>query len=256
MKLQPLRKRLRSEFLLGTFVTVHAPAIVEAMGPVGFDLLCLDAEHSAFGIAELEALIRAANIADVPAVVRVPDINADISRVLDLGAAGIVVPRVETVEQARDVVQRARYVPEGVRGVGAARANAYGMEIQPYLAGANDSLLVIVQIETAKGLEAVEEIAAVPGIDGLCIGPGDLSVSIGHQAGSPVFEQAIQRICKAAKQSGIAPITVSGTAAEVNAAREAGFSMVFFSAERFFLMQAWHEALGGVTKPSAVTAAA
>jgi 2-keto-3-deoxy-L-rhamnonate aldolase RhmA len=256
MKLQPLRKRLRSEFLLGTFVTVHAPAIVEAMGPIGFDILCLDAEHSAFGIGELEALIRAADVADIPAVVRVPEINADISRVLDLGAAGIIVPRVETVEQAQDVVQRARYVPEGVRGVGAARANAYGMQIQPYLSGANDSLLVIVQIETAKGLAAVEEIAAVPGLDGLCIGPGDLGVSLGHQTGSPVFEAAIQRIFHAAKQNGIAPITVSGTVAEVNAARETGFGMVFFSAERFFLMQAWHEALSGVTKSLAVTATA
>jgi 2-dehydro-3-deoxyglucarate aldolase/4-hydroxy-2-oxoheptanedioate aldolase len=96
----------------------------------------------------------------------------------------------------------------------------------------------------------------VPGLDGLCIGPGDLSLSIGHQAGSPVFEEVIQRIFKAAKQNGIAPITVSGTAAEVNAARETGFEMVLFSAERFFLMQAWHEALSGVTKSSAAAAAA
>jgi 2-keto-3-deoxy-L-rhamnonate aldolase RhmA len=252
MKFYPLRKRIKENFLLGTFITLPSPALVESMGPIGFDILCLDAEHGALGIVELEDLIRAADLANLPALVRVQDVGAEISRVLDLGAAGIIVPRVETAEQAREVVQRARYAPEGGRGAGAGRASDYGMQLQSYLTTANQNLLVIVQIETARGLAAVDEIAAVPGLDGLCMGPLDLSISMGQTMDSPAHAAAIKRIFDAAKRNELAAITALGDVDAVSAARDEGFSMVFFSAERFFLLQAMHEAAAAVAKSRTV----
>lgn len=234
MKLYPLRQRVNSEFLLGTFITIYAPDLVESMGSSGFDFVCLEGEHSAYGMAQLENLIRAANVAELPALVRVEELGPEIARVLDMGAAGVVVPRIETVEEAREVVRRARYAPEGERGSGPGRATRYGAQIQAYLQNANKSLLVIIQIETAKGLKAVNDIAAVAGIDGICVGPFDLALSLGEAIGSPALGQAIQQINDTARRQGLATVSVAPTAEAVSAARDAGDNMVIFGADRLF----------------------
>lgn len=236
MKIYPLRQRLKQEFLLGTFITLNAPELVESLGSVGLDYVCLEAEHSAFGIAQIESLIRAANLAGLPAIVRIAELGPDIARVLDLGAAGIIVPRIETAEEARDVVRRARYAPEGERGSGPGRATAYGAEVQSYLQNANDNLMVAIQIETAKGLEAVDEITAVPGVDAVCVGPFDLALSTGNAMGSPALAKSIQHINNIAKQNGLATITVAPSPDMVKAARNAGDNMVIFGADRLFFM--------------------
>lgn len=206
------------------------------MGSLGFDFICLEGEHSAYGIGELEHLVRAANLADLPAIVRVPELGPYIARVLDIGAAGIIVPRIETASEAREVVRRARYAPEGERGSGPGRATGYGANVRQYLQQANDSLLVIIQIETAKGLEAVEEITAVEGIDGVCVGPFDLALSTGKPIGSPELFESIQAINETAKRNGLAVATVAPSAEVVRAARNAGDNMVIFGADRLFFM--------------------
>lgn len=236
MKLYPLRDRIKQEFLLGTFITLNAPELVESLGDLGFDFICLEGEHCAFGIAQMEGLIRAANIADIPAIVRIAELGPDIARVLDLGAAGIIVPRIETPEEAREVVRRARYAPEGERGSGPGRATAYGADVATYLKNANSKLLVVIQIETAKGMQAVEEITAVPGVDAVCVGPFDLSLSLGVPMGSPELMQSIQRINAIAKQNGLASIAVAPSAEAVSAARGTGANMAIFGADRLFFM--------------------
>ena len=232
----PLRNRCKEEFLLGTFITLFAPDLVESMGSIGLDFLCVEGEHSAFGISQVEQLIRAANLADIPALVRVAELGPDISRVLDLGAAGVVVPRIETVEEAREVVRRSRYAPEGERGSGPGRATAYGARVQPYLQHANANLLVVIQIETVKGFEAVNEITAVPGIDAVCVGPFDLALSMGEPMGSPALLDAIREINTVAKRNGLSVMSVAPSAEIALGARQAGDNMVILGADRLFLM--------------------
>jgi 2-keto-3-deoxy-L-rhamnonate aldolase RhmA len=243
MKFHSLRQRIKQEFLVGTFVSISAPDLVESMGQAGFDYLCLEGEHCAYGISQMEALIRAADIAGLPAVVRIAELGPDISRVLDLGAAGVMVPRIETVAEAREVVRRARYAPEGERGTGPGRATDYGAQILSYLANANKNILVIVQIETRKGLEAVEEITAVPGIDAVCVGPFDLSMAIGAPMGSPAHTEAVQQINNTAKRNGLAVVTVCLTSESIIAARNSGDNMVIFGSDRFFLIRGAQEAV-------------
>lgn len=246
MKLYPLRQRVRQEFLVGTFVTVSAPDLVESMGQIGLDFVLLDGEHCAFGMAEMEALIRGADIADLPAVVRVAELGPDISKVLDLGAAGIMVPRIETTLEAQEVVRRSRYAPDGDRGVGPGRAAGYGAGMKSYIENANENLLVIVQIETAKGLENVAEITAVPGIDAVCVGPFDLAMAIGAPMGSPPLTEAIRKINETAKQNGLATLAVCATSEAVITARDAGDRMVIFGSERFFLLGAAQKAIAAL----------
>lgn len=246
MKLYPLREQLKSGGLLGMWVALAAPPLVESLGGTGYDLLVVDAEHAAFDLRELDGVIRAADIANLPALVRIPEVGPDIGRILDLGAAGVIVPRIDTPAQAAEVVSRCRFPPEGSRGAGVGRSGDYGMSMGPYLAQANQHLLAIVQIETRAGLEAVEEIAATPGLDGLCIGPLDLSLAIGAPIGSEPHAAAVRRIIAAAEAAGIAAVNVVFDETHVVAAEQAGAKLVIFGMDRVFAVNGARAAVAAV----------
>jgi 4-hydroxy-2-oxoheptanedioate aldolase len=134
---------MRKEPVLGTFCGIVNASAVELTGTCGFDFLCIDAEHSPIDRGAAEHLIRAADVSRVPAIVRVPGLNAEaIASVLDSGAKGVLVPRVGTAEQAIAAVKATRYPPYGERGVGPGRAAAYGSGIVEYLAKANDEIVL------------------------------------------------------------------------------------------------------------------
>jgi 4-hydroxy-2-oxoheptanedioate aldolase len=142
-------------------------------------------------------MVRAADVHRVPAMVRVPGHGAEaIAAALHSGAQGVLVPRVSTAAQASMAVKASRYPPKGGRGVGPGRAAGYGYRIPEYLAGANDRIVVAVQVETAEGLANIEEIATVDGVDVIFVGPGDLSVSIDAigPIGADRLAEAIRRI--------------------------------------------------------------
>jgi 4-hydroxy-2-oxoheptanedioate aldolase len=201
-----LRGELALDPLFATFVMTASPVAVEALAATPFAALCLDMEHSTLSAGEVEALVRAADAHGRPMIVRVPTIGPDIPRVLDAGAAGIIVPQVETAEQARSVVDRARYAPIGRRGLGAARGALYGAALsEHWVDDVNARTLVTVQIETAAGVEAADEILATPGIDAVVIGPGDLSLSLGVPMGSSDYWAAVDRVFAAARAHGVAP---------------------------------------------------
>jgi len=167
------------EVTIGTFAAIPHPVAIEVTAASGVDFICIDWEHAQIGRERIEDLVRAADVHGVPAMVRVPGHEPEsIAAVLDAGAAGVLVPRVSTAEQARAAVQATRYPPVGARGVGPGRAAAYGYRIPDYLASANENLLLAIQVETAEGLANIDAIAAVDGVDVIFIGPGDLSVSI------------------------------------------------------------------------------
>ncbi len=173
------RARLRGgERLVGTIMSLDSPEVAEILAGAGFDWLFLDAEHAPYSPLALQRIIIAAG--PLPCLVRLP--NHDeiwIKRALDIGAAGIIVPQVNDAAQARTIVQRAKYSPEGARGVGLARAHGYGYDAQSYLARANEDTAVIVQAEHIDAVRNAAEIAAVPGVDALFLGPYDLSASMG-----------------------------------------------------------------------------
>lgn len=198
-----LRTALAERSLVGTFIGIGNPTVVEILGRSGFEFLCIDSEHAPFSPTEIQELLRASDSVGVPAIVRVSGLGPEIGRALDSGAAGVLVPRVETAEQARAVVDAVRYPPTGSRGAGPGRAAAYGADIMGYLARADDEVAAIIQVETATGVENVEEIAAVPGLDMIFVGPGDLSVSLGVAGGSEEHTAAIRRIAAAARAAGV-----------------------------------------------------
>ncbi len=174
------RSRLkRREKLLGTMVTLESAASAELLASLGFDWLFIDTEHGAIETRELANILRA--VGDKAAcIVRVPEAaEMPIKKALDLGAHGIIVPQVNTAEQAANVVRFARYAPEGARGVGLARAHGYGLKFREYLGSANREIAVIVQAEHALAVDNIDSIVRVPGVDAVLLGPYDLSASLG-----------------------------------------------------------------------------
>lgn len=194
-----IKQRLkRGEYLCGTFLSIKSTEIAEMISRAGFDFVIIDAEHCSYDWSEIENLIRAVSYNGAASIVRVPGIFRPlILRALDLGAEGILVPRVDTPQDAREVVQFAKYPPLGDRGfAGIVRAAEYGqIPVGQYIEQANENILIAVQAETAKAVDNLEEIVEVDGIDMIFVGPSDLSVSLGF-AGKPNASQVRERIEK------------------------------------------------------------
>lgn len=194
--------RLRSRSIVGTFVGIAAPGAVEVMAWRGFEVVCIDSEHAALGPELIEQMIRAADAAGAEALVRVSGLSPEIGRALDSGACGVVVPHVETAEQARACVTAVRYPPVGDRGAGPGRVTGYAQRIASYLGEANDNVALVVQVETALGVENAAEIAAVDGVDVVFVGPGDLAVSMGVAMGSPEHSAAVEHVLTTVRDAG------------------------------------------------------
>lgn len=193
------------ETLMGAMVTLPTAATAEILADAGFDWLFIDGEHSPLDQSDILSILQAVGHR-IACVVRVPaGEEVAIKKVLDLGAAGIIVPQVNTAEEASDVVRFARYAPEGERGVGLARAHGYGFRFQEYLESANEEIAVIVQAENARAVENIEAITKVPGVDAVQLGPYDLSASLGKMGliDDPLVTAAIDRITNACKSAGV-----------------------------------------------------
>jgi 2-keto-3-deoxy-L-rhamnonate aldolase RhmA len=200
-------QRLREgETLFAAGVSTSVTA-TEILAECGFDWLFIDAETAPIAFVDIQHMIRAAQLAGVAGVVRLNNDHApDIRQVLDMGAAGVIIPQVRSAEQARAVVAAAKYPPLGERGLAAARAQGHGVRLQEYLGVANSETAVIVMVEDREGLEQVGDIAAVEGLDAIFVGPGDLSLSLGCQ-GQHLHENmraAFARIAAAARDNRVA----------------------------------------------------
>ena len=203
-----LKAALRArEQTIGSWLTFPCEATAEIMARAGFDWLVLDMEHAPLGVAEAARPIRVIDLAGLPAICRLPSNDPAIAKgVLDAGAMGIMVPYVSSAEEARRAVASAYYPPDGNRGVGLARAQAYGRGLEAYRGRMQESLVVIAMIETREGVEQAGAIAATPGLDGLLIGPYDLSASMGQigKLDHPSVQAAGARVRQAAESAGIA----------------------------------------------------
>ena len=215
--INPFKKALAEKRLqLGLWLGLANATTAELCAGAGFDWLLVDGEHAPFDIPTLEAQLRSIATSSSHPVVR-PPIGETwiIKQLLDIGAQTLLVPMVDTPEQAHEVVRATRYPPHGIRGVGAAlaRASAYN-RVGDYLTTANDQICVLLQVETTRGLANIEAIAAVDGVDGIFIGPSDLAADMGHlgNPGHPDVQHAVR--------SGLARILASGRAAGILTADE------------------------------------
>nr|WP_245404638.1 HpcH/HpaI aldolase/citrate lyase family protein [Ancylobacter gelatini] len=195
---------------IGFWNSMACPTTTEILAGSGFDWLLIDAEHAPNDVPNVMAQLQAMMENTTHPIVRIP-VNDPIviKRHLDIGTQSFLIPMVETVEEAQAAVAATRFPPHGLRGfAGASRASRFG-RVKDYHHKAHDELCLLVQIETLKGLDNLEAIAAVPGIDGLFIGPGDLSSDMGHlgNQGHPevveLIEKTIARIVAAGNRAGI-----------------------------------------------------
>ncbi|TCQ25149.1 2,4-dihydroxyhept-2-enedioate aldolase [Rhizobium sp. PP-CC-3G-465] len=198
-------------FQLGFWVALASPYAAEILSGSGYDWLLIDGEHAPNDIPSLAAQVKALKGSQSHAVVRLPVGETwMIKQILDAGAQTVMIPMVETVEEAERLVRAVRYPPRGDRGVGAAlgRASSFS-RIGDYLETADREICLIVQIESRAGLAALDRIAAIDGVDGLFIGPSDLAADMGllgqpgHADVTAAIRDAFARIAKAGKASGI-----------------------------------------------------
>ncbi|MHB1810264.1 MAG: HpcH/HpaI aldolase family protein, partial [Solirubrobacteraceae bacterium] len=233
-----LRARLLDgESLLGTFVACRDPGSIELLGSLGFEVLCIDAEHSAMGIETVERLLAAADLAPVPAIVRIAsNEEVAIATTLDAGAAGVLVPRVESAAEAQRAIAAARYPPLGKRGLGPGRAARYGAEIPSYRAGANDELLLAIQVETAEAVTRLPELLAVEGVDLYFVGPGDLACSMGiEDPQDPVLKATVADVIDRTRASGRLAGVFAATPADAAAWRARGAQLVLLGSDHSLL---------------------
>jgi 4-hydroxy-2-oxoheptanedioate aldolase len=206
-KAAELKGRLKAgETVLGCFLSLGSALTTELMAEAGYDWALIDLEHGAGDERDALAQIQALSGTGAAAIVRVEsNARQRAHRVLDMGAYGVMFPRIDSAEDARAAAAAMRYPPLGVRGVAFSnRVCQYGANFRPYLEASSEALLTIVQIETKAAVEQVDSIAAVDGVDVLFIGPSDLSHSYGilGQFDHPEFVGAITRTVKAAQQHG------------------------------------------------------
>jgi 4-hydroxy-2-oxoheptanedioate aldolase len=216
---------------IGCFVQYPSPVTVEICGYSGFDFVMIDCEHGPMGVESAYTMVLAAERSGTIPLVRVPMNHQQvILRYLDVGAAGIMVPQINTPEEAEAVVRSVKYHPEGRRGVAGTRAQSWSITqpLNEYVKTANRETLVMVQIENIKAVDALSEIMQVDGVDVLYVGPNDLAQSMGYPGnpGHPEVQTVIDQICEIAKDSGRALGTVANDADTINHELGRGFRMV------------------------------
>lgn len=222
---------------VGTFIKTPAPHIVELLGLAKLDFAVIDAEHGPFDRTAIDVMMLASRASGLPLIVRIPDHQpSTIMWALDLGAAGIVVPHVDDVEQARSVVHAAKYLV-GSRGYSnGPRAAGYGTRSTTDVIRTGNDTKVICQIESATAVEQVEAIAEVAGVDGLLIGRADLALSCGlTDFGDHRIAEATARSLRAARGAGKGAAIVTGSAAELPVFRQMGATIAIVGSDQSLL---------------------
>lgn len=240
------KRALREErTLFGAWLMSGAPSTAEALGIAGFDFLVVDMEHTPLETHQMIDTLRAIAGTPASAVVRMPwNDMVMVKRALDGGAQTVLMPFVQDAEEARRAVAYTRYPPHGVRGVaGMHRGNRYGTVPNYFKAAAADEMCVMVQIETMPALERLPEIAAVPGIDSIFIGPADLSASMGYigDIGNAKVQDTLRNAARRCKELG-KPVGIIGANPDLVAKYvEYGFTWIAIGSDMSFMMSRGQE---------------
>jgi 4-hydroxy-2-oxoheptanedioate aldolase len=242
---------LSGELLTGTFLNLGSSLTVEIAGKSGLDWVLIDTEHGAGDFTELVHQLQAAESTPAAPIVRIAWNEVPrFKRVLDLGPSGVMVPYVNSVEEARQAVASMRYPPQGVRGVASFnRACGFGRGFAEYFATANENLLTVVQIETSQAVDQAQQIAAVEGVDVLFVGPMDLGVNMGtpRRFDDPEFCRALNQVVVACRQHGKSPGILLPSTERLEQVITEGFKFVALGSDGLAvstLMSQWSGALG------------
>ncbi len=199
---------------IGCVITLADPAVSELAGDAGFDFTWIDAEHAPHTLQTIQGHVMALRGTDCAPLVRVAWNDPVILKpVLDLAPAGVIIPMVNTAEEAKAAVAACKYPPTGIRGCGVRRGMKYGaMPFAEYLKKSETEPMVIIQIEHIDAVRNLDAILKVPGIDSICVGPCDLSASMGllHDSNCEEVNRVVDEICRKTKEAGILLGTASG----------------------------------------------
>ena len=236
-----LKRKLQSgDLCLGTWLTIGNPDIVDILKNLEFDWFVFDTEHSYFSFETAKTMMQAlGEESRATPIVRV-GINDQllIKKALDIGAHGVLVPLVNSGKDAETAVRYAMYSPRGIRGAGAARAQAYGLKMAEYLRNANDEILVAVQIETSEAINNMEEIISTKGVDIAFVGPTDLTMSLGFvdDRWTPKVVDAMSRVVKACQDYGKYPGIMAVSVEEARKWIDLGFKFVSLASDTKLLI--------------------
>lgn len=232
-------RMLRGDMLSGTFLKTPSFQLIEILAMSGMDFVALDAEHSPFDRGTADACLGMARALNFPALVRIPDGSpAQILTMLDSGATGLVVPHVNTVEKAEEVARAARFGHGGRGFAGSTRWAGYATRKMPdILKQSEDETVILAQIEEPEAVDAIDDIAAVEGIDALFVGPADLAVCYGlTDPAAPKVRDAIKRVGEAAKKHGKCMVTFAPSTSWVPDLKALGVTMYFVASEHAFML--------------------
>jgi 2-keto-3-deoxy-L-rhamnonate aldolase RhmA len=241
-------KLQNNQLTIGSWITLGSTNIAEIMAKAGFEWLTVDMEHSVITIDAAQKLIQVIDGCGVVPLVRVGENNPNlIKRVMDAGAYGVIVPMVNTRDQAEAAVKAVKYPPIGTRGVGLARAQGYGFDFDEYAATVNDESVVIVQVEHIDSVNNLEDILSVKGVDGCIIGPYDLSGSLGMPGNfsHPDVLAALERVESVCKKMNV-PLGMHVIEPDyrlvINSVKK-GYVFIAFSLDSLFLGTSCREQL-------------
>lgn len=242
------QKMLSGECIFGAFANGLSPEMIEIMGLAGFDFITIDSEHSSSSVELNRTLIMAGESRSVTMFTRVTNKEpSTILRNLDVGAQGILVPQVNSREEAESIVRSSKYFPEGLRGVATPRAADYGMtsNINEYMANANENLLIAAQCESVTSVEHLDEIASVPGIDVIFIGPFDLSQSMGipGKVNGEEVGKVIEKVLACTKANGKHAGIYTGSIAMAKKYRDMGFRYIIVGTDIKYFSTACRQAV-------------
>lgn len=255
MKNAVKEKMLAGQRTLGTFFELAVGNVAECLGFSGLDYLIIDNEHGPYNPETTLEFVRVAKLYGITPFARASEISrAAILKLLDAGAMGIVIPCVKTVEEVERIVEYAKYAPLGARGVGSTAGSGYWYEdyaqhgLEHYFAISNRETMLLPQCETVECLEHIEEIIKIDGIDGIYVGPFDLSTALGKPADfdSAIVKDAIRHIQKACRGAGKFSFIFAGTREQARADFTLGYDSVTFGTDAAVLTDAYRAAVDSI----------
>jgi len=243
MLAKAIKRTLRSGGVsVGSWMSIGHVSIAEILAAAGYDWVVIETEHTAIDVSEVLRLLIAVEGAGSVPLVRLASIDpVQTKAVMDSGAAGVLVPMVNTRADAELAVRGVKYPPQGFRGVGVARAQGYGKDLDEYLRTANDDSLVVVQIEHIDAVNAIDDILSVPGIDATFIGPYDLSSSMGlagqldHPDVVAAMRTVLERTVVRGVAAGIHIVRAETAAADMRARIAEGYRFIAVGSDLFLL---------------------
>lgn len=237
---------------IGATITMNSTTVAELFSRVGFDWLWFEMEHTSMSVEAVQSMLQATNGAEVTTIVRVPwNDKTLIKRVVDTGPDGVLIPLVNTKEEAEYAVKAMKYPPLGERGAGLARAQCYGLAAGEYMQSANDEVMTLLMIEHVQAVENIEEILQVKGVDAVIIGALDLSGSMGMlgQTGHADVEAAIQKVLAACKKAKMPCGIIALDPEQATLRMKEGFTLITLALDVITLLSGAKTVLSKITRP-------